>query len=176
MGNELRRLKDALGSLVSLETGKIKSEGDGEVQEAIDVCDLACGYSRSIAGKVIPSERPGHMMMECWNPLGLIGVITAFNFPVAVHSWNAAIAMICGDLVMWKGAPSTPLTTIATTKIYVKVLAEHGFKSVVTCVQGDGVEIGEKMTSDKRLPLISFTGSCKVGKMVSEAVAKRFGK
>jgi len=99
--------------LVSLETGKIKAEGDGEVQEAIDICDLACGLSRSITGKVIPSERPGHFMMEMWNPYGIVGVISAFNFPCAVHSWNAAISLICGDLVIWKGAPSTPLTTIA---------------------------------------------------------------
>jgi len=166
IGEELRKYKDQLGSLVSLETGKIKAEGDGEVQEAIDICDLACGYSRSISGKVIPSERPGHFMMENWNPYGIVGCITAFNFPVAVHSWNTAIAMICGDQVLWKGAPSPPLCTIALTKIYSDVLSRHGFKSVVTCVQGDGIEIGEKITSDERIPVVSFTGSTKVGRIV----------
>lgn len=176
IGQELRKYKDELGSLVSLEMGKIKSEGDGEVQEAIDICDLACGLSRSISGSVIPSERPGHHMMENWNPYGLVGVITAFNFPVAVYAWNACIALITGNLVMWKGAPSTPTITVATQKIFARVLAENGFNSVCTLVHGDGVEIGEKMTSDKRLPLISFTGSTGVGKIVNRAVASRFGQ
>lgn len=159
-----------------METGKIKAEGDGEVQEAIDICDLACGYSRCISGKVIPSERPGHFMMEVWNPYGIVGVISAFNFPCAVHSWNAAIALICGDLVIWKGAPSTPLTTIACQRIYANVLERHGFKSVTTVCQGIAHEIGIRMTQDKRVPVISFTGSTHVGRMVGETVQKRFGK
>ena len=166
IGEELRKYKDQLGSLVSLETGKIKAEGDGEVQEAIDICDLACGLSRSITGSVIPSERPGHFMLENWNPYGIVGVITAFNFPVAVHSWNAAIALICGDLVLWKGAPSTPLCTIALTKIYSDVLARHGFNSVATCVLGEGHDVGVKITEDERIPVVSFTGSTKVGGIV----------
>ena len=176
IGQKLREKKDALGSLIALEMGKIKAEGDGEVQEVIDICDLACGLSRSIEGKVLPSERPGHMMLECYNPLGVVGVITAFNFPCAVFGWNACIGMICGDLMLWKGAPSTPLVSIATTKIFADVLQENGFKSVVSLCQGDGVEIGELILNDPRVPLVSFTGSCKVGRHVSETVSKRFGK
>jgi aldehyde dehydrogenase family 7 protein A1 len=176
IGEKLREKKDALGSLVSLEMGKIKAEGDGEIQEVIDICDFACGLSRSLEGKVLPSERPGHMMMEMWNPLGLVGVITAFNFPSAVFGWNTCISLVCGDSVIWKGAPSTPLVTIAMTKVFADVLKDNGFNSVVTCCQGDGVEIGELMTNDKRLPLISFTGSTKIGRIVSETVSKRFGK
>ena len=113
IGNALREKKDAIGSLISLEMGKIKSEGDGEIQEYIDVCDMAVGLSRTIAGQVIQSERPGHFMMEVWNPLGLIGVITAFNFPSAVSGWNAAIALICGNLMIWKGATNASLVTLA---------------------------------------------------------------
>lgn len=176
IGQKLREKKDPLGSLIALEMGKIKAEGDGEVQEVIDICDLACGLSRSIEGKVLPSERPGHMMLECYNPLGVVGVITAFNFPCAVFGWNACIGMICGDLMLWKGAPSTPLVSIATTKIFADVLQENGFKSVVSLCQGDGVEIGELILNDPRVPLVSFTGSCKVGRHVSETVSKRFGK
>ena len=176
IGEKLREKKDALGSLISLEMGKIKAEGDGEVQEVIDICDLACGLSRSLEGKVLPSERPGHFMLECWNPLGIVGVITAFNFPCAVFGWNACIGLVCGDLMLWKGAPSTPLVSIATTKIFADVLKENGFNSVCSLVQGDGIEIGELMTNDKRIPLISFTGSCKVGRHISETVSKRFGK
>lgn len=130
IGQALRDKKDALGSLISLEMGKIKTEGDGEVQEYIDVCDMACGLSRTIEGKVLNSERPGHFMMEVWNPLGLIGVITAFNFPIAVSGWNAAIALICGDLLIWKGASTTSLCTIALGKVVADVLKKHGFNSV----------------------------------------------
>ena len=132
IGEELRKHKGELGSLIALEMGKIKVEGDGEVQEFIDTCDLACGLSRTMEGKVLPSERPGHFMLEQWNPLGLIGIITAFNFPCAPLGWNAAIALVCGDLMMWKGAPSTPLTSIAVTKIISRVLDRHGFSSVFT--------------------------------------------
>lgn len=132
IGDALRKYKSALGSLISLEMGKIKSEGDGEVQEYIDVCDMSVGLSRTIEGKVLQSERPGHFMMEVWNPLGLIGCITAFNFPVAVSGWNAAIALICGNLMLWKGASSTSLCTIATGRIVGEVLKKHGFGSVQT--------------------------------------------
>jgi aldehyde dehydrogenase family 7 protein A1 len=132
IADALREKKEALGSLISLEMGKVKSEGKGEVQEFIDICDMAVGLSRTIEGKVIPSERPGHFMMETWNPLGLIGIITAFNFPVAVYGWNAAIALICGDLMIWKGASSTTLCTIATAKIMADVLKRNGFNSVCT--------------------------------------------
>lgn len=176
IGERLRQKKDALGSLISLEMGKIKAEGDGEVQEVIDICDFACGLSRSIEGKVLPSERPGHFMMEVWNPLGIVGVITAFNFPCAVFGWNACIGLVCGDLMLWKGAPSTPLVSVATTKIFADVLKENGFNSIVSLCQGDGVEIGELISNDPRIPLVSFTGSTKVGRIVSQAVHKRFGK
>ena len=176
IGEALRIKKDALGSLVSLEMGKIKSEGDGEVQEYIDVCDMAVGLSRTIEGKVIPSERPGHFMMECWNPLGLVGCITAFNFPVAVSGWNAAIALICGNLMLWKGASSTSLCTIATGRIVGEVLLRNGFGSVQTVCQGSGATIGERFINDPRLYLISFTGSTQIGQRISTEVHKRFGR
>lgn len=176
IGDALRQKKCALGSLISLEMGKVKSEGDGEVQEYIDICDMAVGLSRTIEGKVLPSERPGHFMMECWNPLGLIGCITAFNFPVAVSGWNAAIALVCGNLMLWKGASSTSLCTIATQRIVGEVLARHGFGSVQTCCQGGGATIGEKFISDARLQLISFTGSTSIGQRISTEVHKRFGR
>jgi len=131
--------------------GKILIEGEGEVQEFIDICDMAAGLSRAIEGKVLPSERPGHFMMENWNPLGLIGVITAFNFPVAVAGWNGAIALICGDLMIWKGASSTSLVTVALGKVITDVLAKNGFNSVVTVCQGGGATIGEKFINDPRL-------------------------
>jgi aldehyde dehydrogenase family 7 protein A1 len=176
IGEALRAKKSALGSLISLEMGKIKSEGDGEVQEYIDICDMAVGLSRTIEGKVIPSERPGHFMMEQWNPLGLIGVITAFNFPVAVSGWNAAIALICGNLMIWKGASSTSLCTIATAKIVNEVLKKNGFGSVHTVCLGSGATIGEKFIHDARLQLISFTGSTEIGQRISTEVHKRFGR
>lgn len=130
IGEAMRKKKEALGMLISLEMGKIKSEGLGEVQEYIDICDMATGMSRTIEGKVLPSERPGHFMMEQWNPLGLIGCITAFNFPVAVSGWNAAIAFICGDLMIWKPALTTCLCTIATQKIINEVIQKFGFNSL----------------------------------------------
>ena len=130
IGEAFRAKKEALGMLVSLEMGKIKSEGLGEVQEYIDICDMATGLSRTLEGKVLPSERPGHFMMEVWNPLGLIGCITAFNFPVAVAGWNAAIAFICGDLMVWKPAPTTNLCAIAVQKIVNEVLLKFGFNSI----------------------------------------------
>jgi aldehyde dehydrogenase family 7 protein A1 len=176
IGNAIREKKEALGALTSLEMGKVSSEGLGEVQEFIDICDMAVGMSRTIDGKVLNSERPGHFMMEQWNPLGPIGVITAFNFPVAPLGWNAAIALICGDQVIWKGASSTSLTTIAVTKIMVDVLKKNGFNSVFTMCQGSGATIGEKYINDKRLHLISFTGSSEIGQKVSEKVHARFGR
>jgi len=139
--------------------GKIKSEGDGEVQEFIDICDMAVGMSRIIGGKIIPSERLDHMMIEQWNPIGNVGIISAFNFPCAVYGWNAALALICGDSIIWKGSPSTSLTTIATQNIVADVLFKHGFKSIATLVQGNGEDVGEQFCHDKRLPLVSFTGS-----------------
>jgi len=146
--------------------GKIRAEGVGEVKEFIDICDFACGLSRSLAGQVIPSERPDHFMMEQWNPLGLIGVITAFNFPVAVFGWNLALALICGNCVHWKGAPSTPLCTIATANIVNAVLNKHNAQGVLTVSVG-GKELGERLVDDKRIHLISFTGSTQVGRIVA---------
>eukprot|EP00919_Chromeraceae_sp_WS-2016_P054593 GHVR01129783.1.p1 GENE.GHVR01129783.1~~GHVR01129783.1.p1 ORF type:complete len:161 (+),score=15.26 GHVR01129783.1:2783-3265(+) len=156
--------------------GKVYSEGLGEVQETIDVCDMACGLSRTIGGSIFNSERPEHFMMEIWNPLGIVGVITAFNFPNAVFGWNAAIAMICGNLVIWKGSPASSMTTIATAKIIASVLENNKINpNVLTVVQGD-VDIGTKMVEDKRIPLISFTGSTRVGKIIRQKVDERFGK
>nr|AED87001.1 turgor pressure sensor [Stylonychia lemnae] len=176
IGDAFRRKKEALGLLISLEMGKIKSEGLGEVQEYIDICDMATGLSRTIEGKVLPSERPGHFMMEQWNPLGLIGCITAFNFPVAVSGWNAAIAFICGDLMIWKPALTTCLCSIATQNIINEVLQQHGFNSIQTLCAGDGPNVGALLVNDPRLHLISFTGSTQVGRHVSAEVAKRFGR
>lgn len=156
--------------------GKIRSEGLGEVQEFIDICDMAVGMSRTVDGKVLPSERPGHFMIEQWNPVGNVGVITAFNFPVAVFGWNTALALISGDTVIWKGAQTTSLVTIATSKILVDVLAKHGFKSIITVACGDGVNVGSAMVKDPRIPLISFTGSTPVGRSVSTDVHTRFGR
>ena len=176
IGEAMRRKKEALGLLVSLEMGKIKSEGLGEVQEYIDICDMATGMARLIEGKVLPSERPGHFMMEVWNPLGLIGCITAFNFPVAVSGWNAAIAFICGDLMVWKPALTTSLCAIAVQNICNEVFAKFGFKSVQTLAAGDGPSVGAQLVKDPRLQLISFTGSTAVGRHVSQEVSKRFGR
>ena len=175
IGEAFRRKKEPLGLLISLEMGKIKSEGLGEVQEYIDICDFATGLSRTLEGKVLPSERPGHFMMEMWNPLGLVGCITAFNFPVAVAGWNAALALICGDLMVWKPAPTTNLCAIAVQKIINEVFDKFGFKSIHTLCAG-GVDVGSTMVNDKRLPLISFTGSTAVGRNIGVDVAKRFGR
>jgi len=177
IGVALREKKSALGQLISLEMGKILSEGEGEVQEFIDICDFAAGLSRMLEGKVIPSERAEHFMMEMWNPLGIIGVITAFNFPCAVLGWNLAIAMVCGDLTVWKGASSTSLVTIATTKVIESVLRKNNVPAgVLTTVIGPGRSVGELMISDKRLQLISFTGSTQIGKRITQQVHERFGR
>ena len=175
IGVALRDKKEALGAVLSLEMGKIKSEGLGEVQEYIDICDMAVGMSRTISGSVIPSERPDHWMMEVWNPLGIMGIISAFNFPIAVAGWNQALAFICGDLALWKPALSACLSTIATQKIIATVFEKNGFKSISTVCCGDGPDIGNELVNDKRVPLISFTGSTAVGRMVAEKVASRFG-
>eukprot|EP00850_Spirogloea_muscicola_P007790 SM000040S14802 [mRNA] locus=s40:420935:427214:- [translate_table: standard] len=176
IGEALRVALVPLGTLVSLEMGKILPEGVGEVQEFLDICDYAVGLSRSLSGSVIPSERPNHFMMEHWNPLGIVGVITAFNFPCAVLGWNAAIALICGNVIVWKGAPTTPLVTIAITKIIDKVLARNNLpRGIFSCLCG-GADIGELIAKDARIPLVSFTGSTKVGQLVQQQVSARFGR
>ncbi len=172
----LRDHKEPLGDLVSLEMGKIRAEGHGEVQEMIDICDFAVGLSRQLYGLTMPSERPGHRMMEQWHPLGPVGVITAFNFPVAVWSWNAAIAAVCGDPVVWKPAEPVPLCAIAVQRLAARVAADHDAAGVFNLLVGPGSVIGERMLGDGRLPLISFTGSTAVGRRVAGTVASRFGR
>ena len=176
LGNALRELKEPLGELVSLEMGKIKIEGLGEVQEMIDICDFAVGLSRQLYGLSMHSERPGHRMYEQWHPLGPIAIITAFNFPVAVWSWNAAIAAVCGDTMIWKPSSNVPLTAIAVQHIVNKVAADHGLHGVFNTIIGRGQEVGEWMINDPRIPLVSFTGSVRMGKRVAEAVARRLGR
>ena len=168
--------KESIGAIISLEMGKIKSEGLGEVQEFIDICDMATGMSRTIDGKVLPSERPDHWMMEVWNPIGTVGVITAFNFPVAVFGWNAALALICGNTVIWKPALTANLSTIVVGKIIAEVLEKNGFKSVMTICCGDGPDLGNAIVMDNRIPLVSFTGSTFIGRIISAEVHRRFGK
>jgi len=176
MANALRDKKDALGSLVTLEMGKIKAEGDGEVQEMIDIADFAVGLSRQLYGLTMHSERPLHRMYEQWHPLGPIGVISAFNFPVAVWAWNAFIAAICGDTTIWKPSSTTPLTGIAVQHICNEVCAAHGYPPVFQLVIGSGSTIGEKLIHDKRIMLISATGSTPMGKRIGEVVGARLGK
>jgi aldehyde dehydrogenase (NAD+) len=174
-GELLREHKDALGELVSLEMGKIKSEGRGEVQEMIDICELAVGLSRQLYGLTIASERAKHRMMEQWHPLGPIAVITAFNFPVAVYAWNAAIAAVCGDVVLWKPSPRTPLCSIAVQHLCERAMAEHDARGVFNLLLSER-ELGERMCDDPRLTLVSFTGSIPVGKQVAARVASRLGR
>ncbi len=176
VGEALRELKEPLGDLVSLEMGKIRAEGHGEVQEMIDIIDFAVGLSRQLYGLTMHSERPQHRMYEQWHPLGVVGVITAFNFPVAVWSWNSAIAAVCGDPVLWKPSSEVPLCGIAVQHITNRVLADHGLTGIFNLVIGSGREVGELMLNDPRLPLISFTGSTHIGRHVSETVARRFGR
>jgi aldehyde dehydrogenase (NAD+) len=175
LGELLRRNKEALGALISLEVGKIRAEGLGEVQEMIDVCDFAVGLSRQLHGLTIASERPRHRMMEQWHPLGPVAVITAFNFPMAVWAWNAALAAVCGDPCVWKPSPRTPLTALAVHRLCEQAMAAEDAAGVFTLVQG-GAEIGEQMSDDRRFPLVSFTGSIAVGKKVAARVASRLGK
>jgi aldehyde dehydrogenase (NAD+) len=176
IGEELRLHKDDLGALVSIEMGKILTEGKGEVQEMIDVADFAVGLSRQLYGNTMQSERPGHRMMEQWHPFGVVGIVTAFNFPVAVWSWNSLLAMVCGDTMIWKPSSDTPLTALAVQKIAAKVLARHGHEGVSTLVIGPGRTIGDKIAKDVRVPLVSFTGSCAIGQRLASTVAQRYGR
>jgi aldehyde dehydrogenase (NAD+) len=176
LGDALREIKNDLGSLVAMEMGKSKQEGDGEVQEMIDIADFACGQSRMLYGLSMHSERPQHRMYEQWHPLGPIGVITAFNFPVAVWAWNAFLAAICGDTVIWKPSPKTPLCAIAVQHLCNRVMQEMGYDGVFNLFIPDNSQLIEAMVDDPRLPLISFTGSTAVGRGVAERVAKRLGK
>jgi aldehyde dehydrogenase (NAD+) len=175
-GEALRRKKRELGELVSLEAGKIRSEGLGEVQEMIDMCDFAVGLSRQLYGLTIASERPHHRMMEQWHPLGPVGVVTAFNFPVAVWAWNAALAAVCGDTVIWKPSERTPLTALAVHRICQDVMQANDAADVFALCLGTGDGIGAAMTADERLPLISATGSCAMGRKVAAAVGARLGR
>ncbi len=177
LGNRLRANKEALGALVTLEMGKIRTEGEGEVQEMIDVCDFATGLSRQLYGLTMASERPGHHMREQWHPLGVVGVVSAFNFPVAVWSWNAAVAAVCGDAILWKPASGTPLTAIAVTKMAEAVCRESGVDpAVFSLVVGKGSVVGDRMLRDRRVPLVSATGSCGVGRRVAQVVGERLGR
>ena len=172
----LRRHKDALGSLVSLEMGKIKAEGDGEVQEMIDIADFAVGQSRMLYGRTMHSERPGHRMYEQWHPLGVVGIISAFNFPVAVWSWNALISAVCGNVCVWKPSPKTPLCAIAVQKICNEALAEGGFPPIFNVFVEADVAMAEAFVDDDRVDLVSFTGSTAVGRKVAQRVAARLGR
>ena len=176
LGNELRKFKEPLGQLVTLEMGKILSEGLGEVQEMIDMCDFAVGLSRQLYGPTMMSERPRHRMYEQWHPLGVVGIISAFNFPVAVWSWNAALAAVCGDTMVWKPSSSTPLTAVAVQNICNDVMDKHGLKGIFNLTIGSGSVVGERLINDPRIPLVSFTGSTRMGRHVSEACARRFGR
>jgi aldehyde dehydrogenase (NAD+) len=173
---ELRRLKAPLGKLVSYEMGKSYQEGLGEVQEMIDICDFAVGLSRQLYGLSMHSERPGHRMYEQWHPLGVVGIISAFNFPVAVWSWNTALAWVCGDACIWKGSEKTPLTSVACQKIANRVFKKNNVPHGISCLITGNYKVGEMMTNDKSVPLISATGSIRMGKIVAQAVAKRLGK
>jgi aldehyde dehydrogenase (NAD+) len=174
-GDLLREHKDALGTLVALESGKIKAEGDGEVQEMIDIADFAVGQSRMLYGRTIASERPQHRMMEQWHPLGVVGVITAFNFPVAVWAWNAMLAAVCGNATVWKPSPKTPLTAIAVTELANRVVTELGLPPVFALAIC-GNEETRALVADRRVALVSFTGSSAVGREIATTVAARFGK
>ncbi len=172
----LRTHKDTLGSLVALEMGKSKPEGDGEVQEMIDIGEFAVGLSRQLYGLTMHSERPGHRMYEQWHPLGIVGVISAFNFPVAVWAWNSFIAAICGDITIWKPSPKVPLSAIASMKICNDALKAGGFPDIFFLFNDAGTELASGFVDDKRIALVSFTGSTKVGRMVGERVARRMGR
>jgi aldehyde dehydrogenase (NAD+) len=178
LGDELRRHKADLGRLVTLEVGKIASEGEGEVQEMIDICDFAVGLSRQLHGLTIASERPGHRMMEQWHPLGVVGVISAFNFPVAVWSWNAALALVCGDPVVWKPSEKTPLTALAVQALFERAVARFGAYAPphLSQVLVGGVSLGEVLADDPRVALLSATGSTRMGRAVAPRVAERFGR
>ncbi len=177
LGDRLREVKHELGQLVTLEMGKILAEGEGEVQEMIDICDFATGLSRQLYGLTMQSERPDHRMFEQWHPLGVVGVISAFNFPVAVWSWNTAIASVCGDSVLWKPASKTPLTAIACTRLAEQVCRANDVDpAIFSLTIGKGSTVGDRMLHDRRVPLVSATGSCQVGYRVAEVVGKRLGR
>jgi len=176
VGEELRAHKDALGSLVSLENGKIKAEGDGEVQEMIDIADFAVGQSRMLYGNTMHSERPQHRMYEQWHPLGVVGVISAFNFPVAVWAWNAFLAAIAGNATVWKPSPKTSLCALAVQHICNRVLERHGLPPVFQIFIDAGTELAARFVDDRRVALVSFTGSTQVGRQIGVRVAERLGK
>lgn len=177
LGNKLREVKAELGALVTLEMGKIRAEGEGEVQEMIDICDFATGLSRQLYGLTLASERPDHHMREQWHPLGVVGVISAFNFPVAVWSWNAALAAVCGDATLWKPSERTPLTAVAVTKLAAEVCRANDVDpAIFSLAIGHGATIGERLLHDRRVPLVSATGSCRMGRRVGEVVGARLGK
>ena len=175
-GNKLRELKEPLGQLVSYEMGKSLQEGYGEVQEMIDICDFAVGLSRQLNGQTIPSERPGHVMREQWHSLGVVGIISAFNFPVAVWAWNTALAWVCGDVCVWKGSEKAPLCTVACQNIIAEVLKDNNLPEGISCIINGDYKVGEMMTTDTRIPLVSATGSTRMGRIVGATVAERFGK
>ena len=175
-GNKLRELKNPLGMLVSYEMGKSYQEGLGEVQEMIDICDFAVGLSRQLHGLTMHSERPGHRMYEQYHPLGIVGIISAFNFPVAVWAWNTSLAWICGDVCVWKPSEKTPLCSIACQNIIASVLKENNLPEGISCLINGDYKVGEFMTKDNRIPLISATGSTRMGKIVAAEVGKRLGK
>ena len=175
-GDVLRQYKDPLGHLVSYEMGKSLQEGYGEVQEMIDICDFAVGLSRQLYGLTMHSERPGHRMYEQWHPLGIVGIISAFNFPVAVWSWNAALAWVCGDVCIWKASEKTPLCSIACQNLFQKVLKANNLPEGISCIINGDYKVGEFMTKDHRVPLVSATGSTRMGRIVGQAVAGRFGR
>jgi len=175
-GDELRRLKEPLGKLVSYEMGKSYQEGLGEVQEMIDICDFAVGLSRQLHGLTMHSERPGHRMYEQYHPLGIVGIISAFNFPVAVWAWNTALAWVCGDVCIWKPSEKTPITGIACQNIIAKVLKDNDLPEGISCLVNGDYKVGEMMTTDTRVPLISATGSTRMGKIVASKVGERLGK
>ncbi len=176
IGNALRDYKDPLGSLVTLEMGKIKAEGDGEVQEMIDVADFAVGQSRMLYGKTMHSERPLHRMYEQWHPLGVVGIISAFNFPVAVYSWNAFIAAVCGNANVWKPSPKTPLCGVAVQKIVNEALADADLPNAFYLINDGSNQLAQTFVDDRRVDLMSFTGSSAIGRQVGECVAARMGK
>jgi aldehyde dehydrogenase (NAD+) len=176
IGDALRRYKEPLGALVSMETGKIRAEGEGEVQEMIDIADFAVGLSRQLYGLTIASERPRHRMYEQWQPLGPVGIITSFNFPVAVWAWNALLAAVCGDTMIWKPSHTTPLTAVATQKIAQEVMVGSGFEGVFSLTVGRTDPVGAALVADPRVPLISATGSTRMGRAVGTEVAKRLGR
>ena len=178
LGEELRAGKEALGRLVTLEVGKVVSEGLGEVQEMIDICDFAVGLSRQLGGLVLPSERPDHKLTEQWHPIGVVGVISAFNFPVAVWSWNAALALVCGAPVVWKPSEKTPLTALAVDAIYRKAAARFGTDAPadLAVLLIGGRDVGEALVDDPRVPVVSATGSTRMGRAVGERLARRFAK